>query len=456
MGQNRSGKSKKTPPRSDSRARTPEQRPVARLTGPLRALASARATGGAVLLAAAVAALIWANSPWAAAYAQILDMKIGVGYARIEFFHSLRFWVNDALMAVFFLLVGLEIKREILVGELASMRVAALPIAAALGGVLVPALIYTALNAGGSGSNGWGVPMATDIAFVAAALALMGPRVPAALAVFLTALAIVDDLFAVVVIAVFYTGHIYWPALAGAALVWAALAGMNRIGVVNTAAYFVPGLALWILILQSGVHSTIAGVLLAIVIPGRRFLDRGSFLARGRALLNRLEQTSESDGEVEAIVEDMEENCRHVQPPLHRLEQQLRPWVSLFVMPLFAFVNAGFRLNGSRLMAFWNPVTLGVLFGLFLGKPTGILLFSVLSTRLGIAGKPESVSWAQIHGAGWLAGIGFTMSLFVGHLAFGDSVLMEFAKAGIFAASVLAGITGSLLLLLPRKSSPAS
>jgi NhaA family Na+:H+ antiporter len=439
-------------PLSDSPVRTPEQR----LTGPFRVFASARATSGLVLLAAAVAALIWANSPWSGAYTHLLEMRIGFGYARIEFFHSLRFWVNDALMAVFFLLVGLEIKREILVGELASMRVAALPIAAALGGVLVPALIYTAVNAGGAGRNGWGIPMATDIAFVAGALALMGPRVPAALAVFLTALAIVDDIFAVVVIAVFYTGHIHWPALAGAALVWAALAGMNRIGVVSAAAYFVPGLALWILILQSGVHSTIAGVLLAIVIPGRRFLDRGSFLERGRALLNRFEQTSESDGEVEAIVEDIEENCRHVQPPLHRLEQRLRPWVSLFVMPLFAFVNAGFSLSGSRLIAFWNPVTLGVLFGLFLGKPAGILLFSALSTRLGIAGKPETVSWAQIHGAGWLAGIGFTMSLFVGHLAFGDSALMEFAKAGIFAASVLAGITGSLLLVLPRKSASAS
>ncbi len=443
------------PPLNDSRVRTPEQRPVARLTGPLWVFASARATSGLVLLAAAVAALIWANSPWSGAYTQLLEMRIGVGYARIEFFHSLRFWVNDALMAVFFLLVGLEIKREILVGELASPRVAALPIAAALGGVLVPAIIYTSLNAGGTGRNGWGIPMATDIAFVAAALALMGSRVPAALAVFLTALAIVDDIFAVVVIAVFYTGHIYWPALAGAALVLAILAGMNRIGVVSAAAYFVPGLALWVLILQSGVHSTIAGVLLAIVIPGRRFLDRGSFLERGRALLKRFEESFENDQEVEVIVEDIEENCRHVQPPLHRLEQRLRPWVSLFVMPLFAFVNAGFKLSGS-LAAFWNPITMGVLFGLFLGKPAGILLFSVLSTRLGIAGKPESVSWSQIHGAGWLAGIGFTMSLFVGHLAFGDSVLMEYAKAGIFAASTLAAITGSVLLLAPRKSAPTA
>ena len=424
---------------------------MARLTRPLWVFASARATGGIVLLSATLVALVWANSPWSAAYLRLLDLRIGIGYAGIDFFHSLRFWVNDALMAVFFLLVGLEIKREILFGELASVRAAALPIAAALGGVVVPALIYSLFNASGAGRAGWGIPMATDIAFVAGTLALMGPRIPSALAVFLTALAIVDDIFAVVVIAFFYTGQIHWVALGAAGLVLAALAGMNRLGVVSPAAYFGPGLVLWICILQSGVHSTIAGVLLAAVIPGRRFLDRASFVERARSLLNRFEQTVDDDGDTEALVEDLESDCRHVQPPLHRLEQSLRPWVSLFVMPLFAFTNAGLVLNGSRLAAFWNPVTAGVVLGLFLGKPLGILLLSFLTTRLGIASKPDSVSWAHIHGAAWLAGIGFTMSLFVGHLAFGDSAMLEYAKAGVFAASLLAGITGSSLLLYRAK-----
>ncbi len=441
-------------------ATIPEKRPVAILIRPLALFVSARASSGIVLLAAALAALVWANSPWWPSYVHIWEIRIGLGYQGREIFRPLSFWINDGLMTIFFLMVGLEIKREVTTGELASPRRAALPIAAALGGVLAPALIYTALNHGGPGQAGWGVPMATDIAFVAGVLALLGPRIPSGLAVFLTALAIVDDVFAVIVIALFYTSALHWPALAAAGVCLLFIYGMNLLGVAEPLAYAAPGLVLWLAVLQSGVHATVAGVLLAAVIPGRRFLDPREFLRRGVQLLEEfaasLPAASDQTGEPgEELVERMEAACHHVQPPLHRMEQALRPWVSFVIMPLFAFANAGVRLlpgnhGGAPSRSFWNLVTTGILLGLFLGKPLGIFLFSLLSTRIRVAVLPERVTWKHIHAAGWLAGIGFTMSLFVGGLAFGESALLDDAKIGIFSGSLLAGITGSALLLQTR------
>ena len=423
---------------------TPERRPVAILIRPLALFASAQASSGIVLLTAAVAAILWANSPWWNSYVHLWEFRIGFGYQQQEIFRPLHFWINEGLMTLFFLFAGLEIKRELLTGELASVRRAAMPIAAALGGVLCPALIFTALNHGTPGQDGWGVPMATDIAFVAGVLALLGKRIPAGLAVFLTALAIVDDLFAVLVIAVFYTNSVHWVSLGAGMLLLVVLFVMNRLGVAEPAAYAIPGVLLWLAVLQSGVHATIAGVLLAAMIPGRRFLDPQEFLNRSRAVLSQFELEEDSSERREELVECLETSCQHVEPPLHRTEKALQHWVNLLIMPLFAFANAGVRFVDVNTQEFLTPVTFGVLFGLLLGKPIGILLFSFLSARLRLAERPAGVSWAHIHGAGWLGGIGFTMSLFIGGLAFTHSALLDHAKVGIFSSSILAGMLGSL------------
>ncbi len=444
-------------PTVDEPVNLPERRPVAILTRPLSLFASARASSGIVLLAAALAALIWANSPWWQSYDHLWEFRIGLGYQGLEVFRPLLFWINDGLMTIFFLLVGLEIKREVSSGELASFRRAAFPIAAALGGVLAPALIYAGFNAGRAGSAGWGIPMATDIAFVSGVMAILGRRIPTGLAVFLTALAIVDDIFAVMVIAVFYTSAIHWIALAAAGALMLVLLLMNRLGVAEPLAYALPGALLWMAVLRSGVHATIAGVLLAMVIPGTRFLDPVEFLKRGTRLMNEFATALEEGDQREEIVEQIESACRHVEPPLHRMEQALRPWVAMVIMPLFAFANAGVRIVGGQPHGFSNAVTVGVLLGLFLGKPAGIMLFSFASTRLRVAERPLNVTWPHIHGAAWLAGIGFTMSLFVGGLAFRslsaeNLALLSDAKVGIFSASLLAGVTGSAMLLRLKSS----
>jgi NhaA family Na+:H+ antiporter len=428
-------------------AHVPEERPIAILMGPFAEFVAARASGGIVLLVAALVALVWANSPWWPLYQRLQDFHIEIGWSDHAVSHSLHYWINDGLMTIFFLLVGLEIKRELLVGELSAPRKAALPIAAALGGVIFPALIYAALNFGGAGQRGWGIPMATDIAFAVGAIALLGSRVPGPLGVFLTALAIVDDLVAVVVIAVFYTDEIHFIPFALAGFVFAFLILLNRLGVAQPIAYAIPGVLLWAAVLQSGVHATISGVLLAITIPSRRFFNPKEFLDRSRKLLGEFEQTIQEGEEREEAIEALESASQHVEPPLHRIERALAPWVSLGIMPLFAFVNAGVRIVNHPWTAYVNPVTAGVLLGLLFGKPAGIILFSWITSRLGLSALPDQVRWKHIHGASWLAGIGFTMSLFVGGLAFGQTELLDLAKVGILAGSTVAGITGSFLLL---------
>jgi NhaA family Na+:H+ antiporter len=367
--------------------------------------------------------------------------------------HDLHFWVNDLLMVVFFFVVGLEIKREVLVGELASLRQAALPIIAAIGGVVVPALLYSTLNAGGPGAPGWGVPMATDIAFALGVMALLGEGVPLGLKVFLTALAIVDDIAAVLVIAVFYTADIAWGALTVAGLVTVLLLAANRLGVRHPLAYTLLGALLWLAVLESGIHATIAGVVLAFCIPARTTLRPDDFLLHGRAVLDHFERAVQSeesvmnDEEQQAAIEALEDACERVQPPLHRMENALHSWVTFLIMPVFALANAGVALSGNIAESLSEPVTVGVVLGLLLGKPIGITLASWLAVRTGMASLPAGVTWRQIHGAGWLGGIGFTMSLFVAGLAFSDEHLLTMAKLGIFTASLLAGVVGSVLLM---------
>ena len=441
--------------RSDSTGR----RPIEKFVRPFQTFAARESSGGILLLLATLVALLWANSPWAHSYFALWHTTVTLGFGAHAIAHDLHFWVNDALMALFFFVVGLEIKREFLVGELASPRQAALPIVAALGGILVPAAIYSLLNARGPGARGWGIPMATDIAFVIGVMALLGSRVPASLKVFLTALAIVDDIAAVLVIALFYTGQIFVGALGIAALCLIALAAANRLGVRHPMPYALLGLLLWISVLQSGVHATIAGVLLALTIPSRTELNPDEFLHHGRTVLDYFERTAQrektvmNDEEQQAAIEALESSCEQVQPPLHRLEHALHPPVTFFVMPVFALANAGLVFDERTLLSVAQPIPLGVVLGLLLGKPVGITLASWLAVRLRLGVLPEGSKWLQVHGAGWLGGIGFTMSIFVAGLAFKEEALLNMAKLGIFTASLLAGIVGSVLLL--RSQPPA-
>jgi NhaA family Na+:H+ antiporter len=436
--------------------------PIERLLRPFREFVHLEAAGGAVLLAAAAVALGWANSPWAWAYAALWHTPVTVGVGGAVLTRDLHHWINDGLMVLFFVVVGLEIKREVLVGELAAPRRAALPAAAALGGMLVPTGLYFLLNPAGPGAAGWGVPMATDIAFALGILALLGRRVPLALKVFLTALAVIDDLGAVLVIAVFYTPSVAWPALATAGAVLALLVAANRLGVRAPLVYGGLGVGLWLAVLASGVHATVAGVLLALTIPARTRIDPAAFLARGRAYLTDFASDGRPDrfgvdgragprpgfiteGQQTAVLA-LEEACEHVQTPLHRLEHALHPWVAFAIMPLFALANAGVPLPGDPAATVADPVTLGVLAGLVAGKPVGITAVALLATRTGLAVLPDGVSWRQVAGAAVLGGIGFTMSLFIATLAFADAALLDAAKLGILGASLVAGLGGWLLL----------
>jgi NhaA family Na+:H+ antiporter len=394
-----------------------------RVLRPFQEFAALEASGGILLFACAVVALLWANSPFRSAYETLWLTKLSVFVGDAGLSKPLFLWVNDGLMAVFFFVVGLEIKRELLTGELKSPRQAALPLAAALGGMFVPAGIYAALNAGTPGAAGWGIPMATDIAFALGVLSLLGSRAPLALKIFLTALAIIDDLGAVLVIAFFYTAEISAKSLSLAAGLLAVLFLLNSAGFRNGGVYAFVGFWLWLAILKSGVHATIAGVLIALTIPA--------------------DQDPEEEAESSSL--------------LYRLEHALHPWVTFLILPLFALANAGVVLSGEAFSRLVQPVSLGVFFGLVVGKPVGIFLFTWLAVRAKLTLLPAGVSWGHILGAGMLAGIGFTMSLFINALAFGESEFNAMAKMSILLASAVSAIVGSLTLLLaaPARESAA-
>jgi NhaA family Na+:H+ antiporter len=393
--------------------------PIQRLVRPFQEFADLEASGGLLLIGCTVAALIWANSPFAGSFFHFWHMDLTFGRIGGLLAKPLHFWINDGLMALFFLLVGLEIKREILVGELASFQRAVLPIAAALGGMIVPAAFYLLFNHGGPGAAGWGIPMATDIAFALGVLALLGSRVPTSLKVFLAALAIADDIGAVLVIAFFYTERISWISLGVGGVFFVALLAANRAGVRHLLIYAILGLGLWVAFLQSGIHATVAGVLLAIAIPARQ-------RTASRAVLTSHES------------------------PMLRLEHALIPWNRYLIMPVFALANAGVALGGGAARSVVAPVSLGVIFGLVIGKPIGIVLFSWLATRTRLAGMLDGIGWRQIVGVGMLGGIGFTMSLFIANLAFGEAPALETAKVGILLASVVSGIAGAIVLVKRR------
>lgn len=410
--------------------------------------------GSAILLAATILALLLANSPLAADYAAILKIDVGAAIGDLTLTQTVGHWVNDGLMAVFFLVVGLEIKREFLAGELAEPRKALLPLLAALGGMLVPAGLYALLNIGGSGLRGWGIPMATDIAFALGLLALLGDRVPIGLKVFLTALAIVDDLGAIVVIALFYTTDIRWAWLGFGAALLLLMYSLNRLGVRSLRLYLPLAALVWLAFLQSGVHATIAGVLIALTIPVDNQLAPIEFVALAREQIDTIERIDRphdpaiKDDEQQRIALSLQAAAQRMQAPLQRLEFALHPLSTYAILPIFALANAGIPLGGvSALQIVSSPVSLGVFAGLVVGKQLGIALMSYLAVRTGLAALPEGVSWPQIYGAALLSGVGFTMSLFITELAFGgDPILATEARVAILLASLLAGALGLFVL----------
>ena len=409
--------------------------------------------GGLVLLAFGLGALAIANSPLAEAYEHIWEIPLALGIVHHELSLTLHEWINDGLMAVFFLLVGLEIKRELLAGELSSARQAALPIACAIGGMVVPAGIYLMFNLGGAGSHGWGIPMATDIAFALGTLNLVAPRAPIGAKVLLTALAIVDDIGAVLVIALFYSQGIVWSALGGAAVTLLVLVGLNLVGVRHLSPYLLGGLVLWYFVHDSGVHATIAGVALAFTIPTRARINTVEFSREARSLLGEFDRTETGDllvltsrGQQETLFA-LERASERVTAPILRLEHALHNFSAFVVMPLFAFANAGVKIDLSLQHA---GIGFGILAGLLFGKPLGIMMFALIAVKTGIARLPQAVNWRSLLGYACLAGIGFTMSLFVAMLAFEDTALVDAAKRGIIAGSLLAGVAGAAMLRAGR------
>jgi NhaA family Na+:H+ antiporter len=423
---------------------------------PFQRFLDTETAGGVVLFVAAVVALVWANSPWSDAYSQLWSTEIAIEIGPVALHHDLRAWVNDLAMALFFFVVGLEIKREMVHGDLRDRRVAMLPVLCAFGGMAVPALLYTAVNAGAAGSGGWGIPMATDIAFSIGVLALVGRRAPAPLKALLLALAIVDDIGAIVVIAVFYSTGVSFLWLGGALAGLAVMGLLQRLRVRSLVPYVVLAGGVWFMTFESGIHATLAGVALGLLTPSRPFQPAGPARAKAREQLETGagdDDQDDNDGEYdEAVFLDVSNLTREAVSPLARLERALHPWSAMLVLPLFALANAGVELSGLP-TGDAARVTGGVALGLLVGKPVGVLLAAFIAVKVLGAALPRGVGWLEMGAMGLLAGIGFTVSLFITGLAF-TGELADGAKLGILAASALAGAAGALALAARPTSNP--
>ncbi|MBT8078253.1 MAG: Na+/H+ antiporter NhaA [Gammaproteobacteria bacterium] len=415
--------------------------------------------GSIILIAATITALIWANSGWGQAYYDLSHTYLGVRFGEWEFKLTLSHWIKDGLMAIFFFVVGLEIKREIVVGELSTFDKAMLPVCAAVGGAVVPALVYAFFNAGTPSSSGWGIPMATDIAFALGVLSMFGSRVPIGLKVFLTALAIADDLIAVAAIALFYTPNLDVVTLVLSVVPLVLMLFLNRAGVRATWIYALLAFSVWLGVLGAGVHATIAGVLVAMVIPVRPSIDPGRFIEVTRGLLEGIRG---KDNSLDALIHDSRRRHKLTQltlavedaiPPAIALEHRLHPVQSFVILPLFALFSAGVAFSAETLAGFPTAASLGVMAGLLVGKPVGVLLASWLVMKIARI-ELEDVSLGQLLGAGFLSGIGFTMSIFISELAYESELLIDQAKVGVLIASVFAGAVGAVVLhlTLPKKT----
>lgn len=418
-----------------------------------------QASGGILLVITTLLALFLANSNLSTAYFDFWKTDFSITFGEIGLTKYLLKWVNDGLMVLFFFVVGLEIKREITVGELNTPRKAALPLMAAIGGMVFPAALYVLLNIGSAGMQGWAIPMATDIAFMLGLLALLGRRIPLSLRIFFTALAIVDDLGAVLVIALFYTSDILWSALGVAGLILLVLIALNWVGVRNPLPYALLGIGLWLAFVQSGVHATIAGVLLAFTIPSQTRVQAQAFMAQCIAVLGGVEGEDLAIGSSEVEMSDRRQAAAHtleaiaerMQSPAQRLEHSLTPWATYLVLPVFALANAGVAISTDLGALFSDRIALGIILGLVFGKSLGITFFTWLAIKLGIAELPSRVGWPQLFSATWLAGIGFTMALFITNSAFTDPDQLATAKLAILIASIISGAIGFGLLLFTSR-----
>lgn len=439
----------------------PWEKTFEKVLTPIEEFIHRETTSGLLLMASAVAAMIVANGVFAQAYLHLIHMPIRIGIGEWMLEETLHHWINDGLMALFFFVVGMELKREILVGELSDLRRAALPILAAIGGMVVPALVYLAFNPGGESSHGWGVPMATDIAFAVGALALLANRVPQSLITFLVALAIVDDLGAVLVIALFYTREIATEWLAIAAAILGALVVLNLAGIRGLVPYFILAIVLWYALLLSGVHATLAGVLGAFTVPARSKVDAAFFRSGTKNLIDRFDRayrpgiTVMTSDALHGIVQAFEDNVAAARTPLQRLEHIWHLPVAFVVIPVFAFANAGIPLQLDSLTdALVHPVTQGVIIGLVLGKFVGISAATWLALRFGVGRLPAGTRFSQIVGVALLGGIGFTMSIFIAELGFvSNPEYLAMAKTGVLLASLVGGISGLIWLwaVAPRE-----
>jgi len=435
---------------------SPWEKSFDKIITPFEEFIHRQTTSGLLLMGTAIIALVLANSALASTYLHVLHMPVNINIGEWSLSKSLHHWVNDGLMALFFFVVGLELKREMLVGELASIRNAMLPIAAAIGGMVVPALIYFALNPAGEASKGWGIPMATDIAFAIGALVLLASRVPKALITFLVALAIVDDLGAVVVIAVFYTEHVVMDALLMALVMLVLLIVFNMAGIRKMSPYMVVAVLMWYFLLKSGVHATLAGVLCAFTIPATPKYDPTRFSAHVKKLMARFDashqpgQSIMTNDKLRAVVQTLENGVHNVEAPLQRLEHTWHLPVAYLIIPIFALFNAGIPIEFGKLAeTVTHPTFLGVTLGLLLGKFVGITGACWIALKLGVARLPAKTRFSQVAGVSLLAGIGFTMSIFIAQLGFeGNEELLLMAKTGILIASLVAGVSGYLWLYL--------
>ncbi|GFE87762.1 Na+/H+ antiporter NhaA [Steroidobacter agaridevorans] len=404
------------------------------------------AVSGIVLLLAAAAALGWANSPWAASYEHVWHTPISISIGTSAFSQSLHFWINDGLMTIFFLVVGMEIRREIHEGTLSTAALASLPVAAAVGGVVVPALIYLAINSDPALQHGWAIPTATDIAFAVGVLALLGRSIPGSIRIFLLALAIIDDIAAVLIIAIFYSSGLDYTGLLVAALGIAIVLGFQTIGIASAFSYLLPGVIVWYGLLLSGAHPTLAGVVLGLMTPVVRRRRREQPVEVATQALNEFGARSQAatvdERELVSPLHRLEEAQRDLLSPVVRVQAALHPWVAFGVMPLFALANAGVPLAGANLSGASLSVLAGVVLALVFGKPIGILLGSWLAVRSGLSRLPPHVTWQGLLVVGCLGGIGFTMSIFIAMLAFADARLLAAAKLGVLVASFLAAAVG--------------
>lgn len=428
-----------------------DKTPIEKIIAPVNRFIHLEYTSGIVLLLSVVIAILWANSAFGESYHHLWEMNFSIAFDQHMLSKPLHIWINDGLMALFFFVIGLELKREFMDGELSSLKKAAMPMSAALGGMLVPALIYSIVNLSSGAVHGWGIPMATDIAFALALLSMAGRNIPSSVKVFLSALAVADDLGAVLVIAFFYTAEVNFAALGIAAIFLLVLIIGNRMGIRNSAFYLLIGICVWIGFLLSGVHATIAGVLVAFTIPAMTRIDENVYSENLRELSYEFEKEIPSNSTL--TTPQQHQTIQHVkslslaaETPLQKIEHALHPWVAFLIMPLFAIANSGILIGGDFFSAIINPVSIGVTLGLVIGKFVGVLLFTFIMVKTGLGSLPNQASWKHMIGIALLAGVGFTMSLFISGLAFSNPAFIVQAKYGILTASVISGLSGYFFL----------